>query len=350
MTLHYIGADVHVHNTEISVENRKKIVNRYSVPTSISAIRDVLKTIPGQKKMAIEEGPMAGWLYRNLKDDVDELIVCDPKQNKYIYAGADVDDNIASAKLAELLRGGYLKPVYHSMDEQRIEFKQWVSLYRDCIHAGVRQINQLRAQCRLYGIKTPRLVIRNTSARQAWLKELGQPVLARQLQLLWMGYEATRQQTKLAKQQLVRLSKNYPIIACWKEIPGYGLIRAVTLFAYLDTPWRFKKKTKLWRYCGMGIRHVTSGKDKQGRPKPAHLALDRQCNRVLKEVVMGAAVSAIGMKRPNIFKSYYERQCDAGILAANARHSEARKMVSVAWGMWKTKSRFNPSIAMSSDL
>ena len=52
MSVHYIGADVHVHNTEICVENRKKIVNRYSVPTSILAIREVLQAIPGKKKMA----------------------------------------------------------------------------------------------------------------------------------------------------------------------------------------------------------------------------------------------------------------------------------------------------------
>lgn len=349
MSVHYIGADVHVHNTEICVENRKKIVNRYSVPTSISAIREVLQSIPGKKKMAIEEGPMAGWLYRNLRGHLDEMIVCDPKRNKYIFAGDDVDDNIASAKLAELLRGGYLKPVYHSMDEERVELKQWVNLYRDRVRAGVRQINKLRAHCRLYGIKAPRAVIRNPSARQRWLTELRHPALARQLQVLWIGYDATRQQAKLAKQHLIRLSKNYQIIANWREIPGLGLIRAVTLFAYLDTPWRFKKKTKLWRYCGMGIRHVTSGKNKQGQLKPAHLALDRQCNRVLKDVIMGAAISAIRTNSPNVFKRYYERQQDAGILASNARHSVARKMLCVAWGMWKTKSRFNPSMAISFD-
>ena len=31
MSVHYIGADVHLHNTEICVENKKKVMNRYSV-------------------------------------------------------------------------------------------------------------------------------------------------------------------------------------------------------------------------------------------------------------------------------------------------------------------------------
>lgn len=347
MNVYYIGADVHTCNTEICVEYKKKVVNRYSVPTTISAIREVLKSIPGKKRMAVEEGPMAGWLYRNLKDCVDEMIICDPKRNKYIFADGDVDDDIASAKLAQLLRGGYLRPVYHSMDEQRIELKQWVSLYRDRIRAGVRQVNKIRAQCREYGVMAPRRVIRDSIARQVWLDDLCYRALAQQLKVLWIGYDATREQAKQVKKQLTQLSKNYEIITYWKDIPGFGLIRAVTLFAYLDTPWRFKKKTKLWRYCGMGIRHVTSGKDKKGQPKPAHLALDHQCNHVLKDVVMGAAISALRTNSPNVFKCYFERQRDAGILEANARHSVARKMLCVAWGMWKTKTRFNPSPMMS---
>ena len=37
MATYYIGADVHVNNTELAVEYRRKIVQRYSVPTSIPA-------------------------------------------------------------------------------------------------------------------------------------------------------------------------------------------------------------------------------------------------------------------------------------------------------------------------
>ena len=52
-----------------------------------------------------------------------------------------------------------------------------------------------------------------------------------------------------------------------------GLIRSVTLLAYLDTPWRFKRKTKLWKYCGVGLQRATSGQDRHGREHPAQLEL-----------------------------------------------------------------------------
>lgn len=343
MSINYIGADVHAYNTELSVEKRKKIVNRYSVPTTISAITDVLKSISGEKHLVIEEGPMAGWLYRNLHTEVDNMVVCDPRRNKYVYADGDVDDIIAADKLAELLRGGYLRPVYHSDDEERIELKHWVALYHDRVRTGVSQINKIRARCRMHGIRIPRNVIRDVTKRDQWLSEQTNKALAMQIKMLWIGYDATVQQVKISKTQLIQLSKKYEIIQYWKELPGLGLIRSVTLFAFLETPWRFKKKTKLWKYCGLGIHRITSGKDRWGRPKPAHLALERYCNRRLKDAVLGAVNSAIHCRTSNIFKDYYERLLHDGKLQSNARHSTGRLLLNVTRGMWKTMSRFDPN-------
>ena len=62
MATYYIGADVHSNNTELAIEQRGGIVARYSVPTTIPAISTVLDSLQGRKFLAMEEGPMAGWL------------------------------------------------------------------------------------------------------------------------------------------------------------------------------------------------------------------------------------------------------------------------------------------------
>jgi hypothetical protein len=67
MTVYYIAADVHCNNTELAVEHNKTIIKRFSVPTTIPAIRLVLKELGGRCHLTFEEGPMAGWLYRNLR-------------------------------------------------------------------------------------------------------------------------------------------------------------------------------------------------------------------------------------------------------------------------------------------
>ena len=348
MSTYYIGADVHSNSTELAIENRGKIVARYSVPTSIPAITNVLDMFQGTKYIAVEEGPMSGWLYRNLSSKVDDFISSDPRRNKLIASDGDKDDKIDAAKLAFLLRGGFLRKIHQSDDAGRAELKHWVSLYHDRVRDAVRSINKIRARCRMHGVKLSRAVLRNPDRRAAWLSETNNNALANQLNMLWIGYDAMAQQVKLARRQLALLGKKYEIIQFFSQLPGVGLIRATTLFAYLDTPWRFKKKNKLWKYCGVGLQRTTSGTDKKGNPKPARLKLPWAVNRTLKNAVLGASQTAINQKS-NVFKDNYERMVQNGMIASNARHAVARKMLTAMWAMWKTNSPFDEHLVFLSN-
>ncbi|MCD6175367.1 MAG: transposase [Planctomycetes bacterium] len=348
MSTYYIGADVHSNSTEIAIDKRGKIVARYSVPTSIPAIANVLDSLQGKKYFAIEEGPMSGWLYRNLSNKVDDFISSDPRRNKLIASDGDKDDKIDAAKLASLLRGGFLRSIHQSDDAGRAELKHWVSLYHDRVRDAVRSINKIRARCRMHGVKISRAALCNPGSRADWLLETNNRALATQLNMLWIGYDATARQVKLAKRQLALLGKKYEIIQFFGQLPGVGLIRATTLFAYLDTPWRFKKKNKLWKYCGVGLQRTTSGTDKKGKPKPARLKLPWAVNRTLKNAVLGATLSAINQKN-NAFKEFYERMVQDGMITSNARHAVARKMLTTMWAMWKTNSPFDESLVFLSN-
>ena len=348
MATYYIGADVHSNSIEMAIMNRRKIVERYTLPTTISAVAGVLQSLQGQKYMAIEEGPMSGWLYRNLHQKVQRFVVADPRRNKLISSDGDHDDKIDSAKLAMLLAGGYLREIYHSEDERRVELKHWVSLYNDRVRDAVRQINKIRARCRMHGVTIPRHVVRQPEHRDVWLNQLKHPALARQLVMLWVGYDATAKQARMAKQQLISLSQKYSIVRLWKQLPGIGTIRAVTIFAYLDTPWRFKRKNKLWKYCGVGLKRTASGTDKKGNPKPARLQLPWAVNRILKNAVLGAAVTAINQKQ-NAFRKDYERMVQNGIIPSNARHTVARNLLTMMWGIWKKSCQFDPDKAALSE-
>jgi len=293
--------------------------------------------------MVIEEGPMAGWLYRNLKDDVDKLVVCDPRRNKLIGGDGEKTDPIDAQNLAMLLRGGYLREVYHTQDQQRVAFKETVALYHDRVRDAVRQINKLRSCCRSYGIRMPARALKDPLFRRDWVVQLGLVSLCKQLNILWLGFDTASKQVRMAKRELARQAKAYPIISYWKQLPGIGLIRAATLFAYLDTPWRFKTPKKLWKYSGVGLKRFASGSDNQGRPKPGNVRLFRYVNRKLKSAILGAATSAINMS-DNPFRTHYRRMLTNGVTESNARHTVARKMLTVMWGMWKTNCRYNSSL------
>jgi len=339
MATSYIGADVDSKMTELAVDNGRTI-QRHRVSTTIPALKEVLAGIGGRRKLTFEEGPMAQWLYRNLKQDVDELVVCDPRRNRLITDDGDKADPIDAGKLAELLRGRHLRAVYHSDDDQQVLLKQWVSMYHDRVGDAVRQINKIRARCRMHGIRPPRGALRTGAIWEEWIAQIKQHPVAGQLRVLWVGLDANRRQSRMARQMLGRLARPYPVLARWQELPGVGLIRAVTWMAYLDTPWRFACPKKLWKYCGVGLQRKASGTDKRGRPKPGTLKLAYRVNRRLKEAVVGAAWSAIG-QGDNVFAEYSGQLLRKGVYEANAWHAVARKLLTVMWGMWKNGSRFN---------
>jgi transposase len=343
MAISYIGADVDCKMTEFAVERNGKITDRDRVPTDIRSMSNFLSSISGRKIMTVEEGPMAGWLYRNLKSKVDNFIVCDPRRNKLICSDGDKDDAIDAGALAMLLRGGFLREVYHTDDEERLALKEAVALYHDRVRDSVRQINKLRGCCHCHGVKIPTSILKDPLVRKRWLKELKPAILAHRVSVLLIGYDAVAKQVKMVKKDIAQHSKSYPIIEYWKDIPGIGPIRAITLFAYLDTPWRFDSPKKLWKYCGIGLKRFASGSDKNGKPKPGKLRLYRGANRKLIDAVIGAALSAVTQSN-NPFKTHYERMLSDGVTPNNARHTTSRKILSVMYGMWKTNCRYDENL------
>ena len=339
MATSYIGADVDCKMTEIAVQRSKKVVIRDRVCTDIKSLREFLTTISGRKIMVIEEGPMSGWLYRNLRSDVDRFVVCDPRRNRAIYDDGDKTDPIDAADLASLCRGGYIREVYHTVDKDRLALKEAVALYHDRVRDAVRQINKLRASCREHGLRIPSKVLKVPKERKAWLKELGCAALAERLAILWIGFDVAGKQVRMAQRELARRAKAFAMIGHWQELPGIGLIRAATVYAYLDTPWRFATPKKLWKYCGIGLKRTSSGTDKKGRPKAGYVHLFRKVNRKLKAAIQGAVLSAIWQGK-NPFADAYYRRIQEGMTLSNARHAVARKLLSVMWGMWKTSSRY----------
>lgn len=336
MATHYIGADVHSKITEVAVVNRRgQEAGRYRVPTTIPALVDLLKTIGGDRVLAIEEGPMADWLHRHLASRVEEFVVSDPRHNRWIAAPGEKNDALDALKLAQLARGKYLKPVYHGSDRQLTELKRWVALYGQAVRQAVRAVTQIRSACRMEGLAPRRRVLRDAAARMEWLDEKVPAGLAARLEVMALGYDAAATQVAEARRQLQRRGRRYPIVRLWQTLPGVGLIRAVTALAYLETPWRFRCKSALWRYCGLGLERRTSGTDRHGGAKAGTLRLARDGNRRLKNVFMGAAISAIRQGH-NRFAANYERMLSEGIAPANARRTVARQGLTVMWGMWKS--------------
>jgi hypothetical protein len=109
----YIGMDVHKEAVVIAVLNSSgKLVMESIVETKASSILQFIHGLRGEWHVTWEEGTWAAWLYDLLQPQVARVLVCDPRRHALLKEG-NKSDRIDARKLADLLRTGRLRPVYH---------------------------------------------------------------------------------------------------------------------------------------------------------------------------------------------------------------------------------------------
>src|SRR5207245_3929129 len=85
-----------------------KLVMESIIETKAITILQFIQGLRGDLHVTLEEGTWAAWLYDLLKPHVTKLVVCDPRKNALMKEG-NKSDKIDARKLADLLRGGYLR-------------------------------------------------------------------------------------------------------------------------------------------------------------------------------------------------------------------------------------------------
>jgi transposase len=334
---HYIGVDVHCQFCEIVVlDGHGDVVGRARTDTTITALAAVLEKVPRPRRLVIEEGPLAGWLTRNLRPLLEEMVVSEPRRNRLIAEDGDKDDDIDAEKLAQLLRGGFVKAVHQTASLEQAVFKQQVSLYHYRVRQRVREAQRISALFRQHGVMVRERAFVATADRAALVKRLPpNGVLAEAIASLWQSYDDAVSHEESWRSRLVKLAQQHEVVQRFEALPGFGWIRAATLYAYLDTPWRFRSKAALWKYLGIGLERQRSGTG------PEHVGVPKLVHRLLKSTILGAAQSAAA-HGDNPFAGMHRRWIAQGLSPKLARRNVARSLAATLWGLWKNGSVYQP--------
>jgi len=334
---HFIGVDTHCQFCEFAVVNAcGDLVRRDRCETCVPTLLELIESVPRPRALTIEEGPLAGWLWRNLHEAVDRMVVSEPRRNRLIAKDGDKDDDLDAEKLAQLLRGGYLKAVHQLDTLERALFKQQVSLYHHRVRQRVREALRVTSLFRQHGVMIREKAFAAAEERPALLARLPASTSFQAMApLLWTSYDALVEQEECWRKRLVRLAQQEEVVRRFEALPGIGWIRAATWYAYLDTPWRFRSKAALWKYLGIGLQRRRSGNG------PEHLGVPEQAHRLLKGTILGAARSAIASGN-NPFADLHRRWIEQGLSSKLARRNVARVQAATLWGMWKNGSAYRP--------
>lgn len=320
---HYIGVDWAQRNMAIARMTKcAKAASVIDVPANIKELKLYLGKLSGKKILTFEETTTSQWLYTELKDHVDELIVCDPYRNQLLSEGSKTD-KIDATKLVQLLRTGLLKPVFHSGDEF-IYIRKIVSAYEDVVAAGVRLKNQRSALFRANGKE------KNES-------DLNHPAEKFVLKGIDDGIEIYERDKARYEAEFIRLTKKHKLIHLLTTVPGIGPISAVKIAAIVVEPKRFPTKGHFLAYCGLIKHDLLSGGRSYGKRTPRY-------SRTLKAVFKMCTAAAIYGGTNNPIRSYYEYLLnDKKYSDFNARHSACRWLAALALAVLKRKEKYQPT-------
>lgn len=341
----YMGLDVHQAMTVVVVLDAEGgVVLETMVPTQAAALVRLVKSLNGPLHVTFEEGTQAEWLQEILRSHVTEVVVCDPRRNKLLGEGSKGDKGDAR-KLADLLRTGMLRSVYHGHQTTR-KLKELVRAYETFSLDTQRTMNRIKAIYRGRGIPTPGRGVYQAKQRQQWLEKLTEPGLQQRARWLYELLDHLKPLRKNAKQAMLLESRAHRAVSLLRTIPQLGPIRAAFVVATVDTPHRFRTKRQFWSYVGLAVvTHMSAeyemkaGKVVRRRKPVATRGLKRDCNHRLKEVFISAATGGCGSEP---FKSYVERLKHNGLRADMARISLARKIAAIALIIWKKGKEFDP--------
>jgi len=339
----YLGLDVHARNCVLgNMDDSGTFRGNLEFLTSEKNIVNALNCINAKEKyLAIEEGTLAHWAAQVANAYVNQVIICDPRENALIYKSPHKRDPVDTRKLCRLLRLGELKQVYHPQDDARAIFKAAVQHYHDLSHQGARFKQKIKAMYRHWGvIDVFGDSIYSTKQRDKYLQQVKHQSIRQQLSRLYHLVDQSTAMKQSAKKSMKQLGRKYPEIREFKKIPGIGSVGAHTFDAFIQTPYRFAKDSRLWRYCRLGVTDRTS----DGKPL-GFKSLDPSGIAELKSLSYRAFMAS--MKADNEVKRFYRQSLQRTHDRKHARLNTQRKILSVMLTIWKKGDAYQPDLFLA---
>ena len=287
---------------------------------NLKRLKKQLSEIRGNKILTIEETTTTHWLYVELKEYVDKILICDPYRNSLLSEGAKTD-RIDARKLCLLLRSGMLKEVYHSLEDD-YKIRKLVSVYEDIVKSGVRVLNQKSALYRAVGLR-----VKKDKLPQDEIYELVNRGQEKSIELY-------REQKKEYEKAFKRLRRSNKTINNLCSISGIAEIGAVKIYSRVIDAGRFPSKYNYWSYCGLVTHEKESGNRSYGKKQG-------RFSRTLKSVYKTAAWAAVGGK--NDIREYYEYLLkEEGLAERKAINQIARYIAKSTLAIIKNNERYKP--------
>jgi len=334
----YLGMDISSKSLIVHGINEKKrvLVTGEIAPTG-AGLKGLIKGLGVQKKLVIfEAGNQLKWIAKTLQEmEGVEIHVVHPNEIKWINQSSGKTDNIDACKLAHLGRGDMLPRKVHIVGGKIRELRELISARQRLQGKRVALINSIRGQMKQEGHSLPEKFFQS----KHWRERLKGIKIGEVQKLIIESFmdsigSLLRAEEKLTKEIGAIRDKRIELL---ESIPSLGRLSSRVIISALDDAGRFDSKKCVAKYGALTPRIYQSGGithlgriNRDGRQEVRRVLL--QCAHVI------ARMSSYG-SRP--LREFFER-----IMKRRGKKiaivAVARKLLTIAYGVLKSKKAYDP--------
>jgi transposase len=312
--MRYVGLDVHYGtSTYYVVDENGRELQCETVRGHWPKLLERLKTVGGRWTVCFEATCGYGYLYRELSQMAERVVVAHPGQVRLIFRAKRKNDRIDARKLAKLLYLDEVPAAY--VPSQEVQgWRELIEHRRRMMDRQTTCKNAIRSLLRAHGQIAPKGLW--TKKGLAWLRQEELSTAAARLKrdLRRDELQDAQRRVRTVTKALDALGERQPAVLLLRTIPGVGIRTAETVVAYMDQPDRFTRSSQVGAYFGLvPCQDASAGVNRLGH-------ITRQGPATARKYLVEAAWQ--GVYRSPTIRAYFER--------IRQGHPERRKIALVA--------------------
>lgn len=333
----FIGLDVSLKDTAISIRRGSKRVWRGKCPSDPKIIAEVIRRrAPNAKRVVFETGPLSVWFFHALTAEGVPAICIDARHAaKALDMAPNKTDANDADGLAHLAEVGFYKEVrVKSFDSMLV--RTLVNARSHLIQISTKLSNQIRGLMKTFGLVVPKGAggVFDANVRELVSTNEGLALIVLPLLEAWRGVR--RRAAELDRQLIATARRSSPCRQLM-SIPGVGAVTATSFIAAIEEPENFRTSRSVGAWLGLTTRRFQSGEvDYDGhisRRGDSHLRglLYEAANAILTRVSSESSLRTWGLK---LWDQLGFKRAAVAV---------ARKLSVIMHTMLKTGELFNPS-------
>lgn len=332
---HYVGLDVSDKETAVHViDEAGRMVWRGKRASEPEVIATALRRhAPELRRVGLETGQLAPWLYHSLKEMGFPVICLDARHARTATAlQRNKTDAHDAETLAQLVRTGWYREARVKGWSAHVT-RRLVGARSQLVGISIDLSNQIRSTLKTFGLRANGGAGRVFQARVHAALE-GRPEVAGVVEPLLLAWRAIRDQVAALDRKLMAAVKTDVTCRLLMSCPGVGVVVAASFSSAVEAPSYFRRSRSIGAYLGLTPRRNQSGEIDRSS------GVSKRGDRLLRSYLFEAAASLlVRVQRPSALKEWGLNLVQR-IGFKRAAVAVARKIGVVLHAMWKTNKTF----------